>query len=131
MRSSMLLAALLTVTSAATTVTLTLDPKVECPTQQSLAERLSRVGLQVLPQNPPVSALLSAPAFEVSVKPTSGGLQLTARRTFDAKVFERTVETGKEDCPTVERLVAVLIHSWITAKMPVLSPAAVDAGSKR
>jgi hypothetical protein len=129
----MLLAALLTVTSAATTVTLALEPKLECLTQQSLSERLARVGLQVVPQNPPVSDLLTLPAFEVSVKTTPGGLQLTARRTFDGKVFERLVETGKEkeDCPTVERLVVVLIHSWITAKMPVLSPSALDGGAKR
>ena len=117
----------------ATPVSLTLDPKLSCPSSASLSDRLARVGLTVRRDNAPVTDLLQAlPAFEVSVKPTSDGLLLTAKRTSDGKVFERTVQTGKEDCPTVERLVVVLIHSWINAKMPVLSPgAARDGGTKR
>jgi hypothetical protein len=124
-----------TLLAASATVSLSLDATLKCPTQTSLTERMARVGLSVLnpdPKTPPVVELLSAPTFEVSVKPTAGGLLLTARRTSDGKVFERTVQPGAEDCPTVERLLVVLIHSWITAKMPVLSPNALaDGGTKR
>ena len=127
--------ALLTLLNAATTLSLTIDPELKCPSHASLAERFAKVGLQVKSQGAPAlpADLLGAPAgFEVSVKPTPEGLLLTARRTSDAKVFERTVPPGKEDCPTVERLVVVLIHSWIHAKMPVLSPSALrDGGMKR
>ena len=130
----MLPVVLVTLLAASATVSLSLDPALKCPTLTSLTERMARVGLSVLPPNPPtpqVTELLSRPSFEVSVKPTAGGLLLTTKRTSDGKVFERTVETGKEDCPTVERLVVVLIHSWITSKMPVLSPTALDGGAKR
>jgi hypothetical protein len=128
----MLSFALLTVLHASTTVSLTLDPKLECPTPASLSDRFARVGLTVKPDNAPVTDVLQAPpTFEVSVKPTGDGLLLKAKRTSDGKVFERQVQPGKEDCPTVERLVVVLIHSWINAKMPVLSPAAQrDAGTR-
>lgn len=128
--------ALLVVLHASTTVSLTLDPALTCPKQASLAERFARVGLTVRSQAPTVANVLQAlPAFEVSVKPTpdgAEGLLLAAKRTSDGKVFERTLQPGKEDCPTVERLVVVLIHSWINAKMPVLSPAGgKDGGVKR
>ena len=124
--------ALLTLLHAATSVSLTLDPALKCPTQASLTDRFGRVGMNVKPENAPITDVLVAPpAFEVSMKPTAGGLLLTAKRTSDGKVFERTVQQGKEDCPTVERLVVVLIHSWINAKMPVLSPSAPDGGMKR
>lgn len=127
-----MLLALVTLVSAASSVSLNLAAGLECPTQTSLAERLAKVGLSVKPQNASVTELLAAPpTFEVSLKPTPQGLLLTAKRTSDAKVFERTVPSGKEDCPTVERLVVVLIHSWIHAKMPVLSPGQRDGGSKR
>ena len=118
---------------AATTVSLTLDPSLQCPKQASLAERFARVGLTVRSEAPTVANVLQAlPAFEVSVKPTGEGLLLAAKRTSDGKVFERQLEPGKEDCPTVERLVVVLIHSWINAKMPVLSPAGgKDGGTRR
>lgn len=125
--------ALLALLNAATNLSLTIDPELKCPSHASLAERFAKVGLHVKPLNAPVTDVLVAPTgFEVSVKPTPEGLLLTARRTSDAKVFERTVPPGKEDCPTVERLVVVLIHSWIHAKMPVLSPSALrDGGMKR
>ncbi|MBK7857372.1 MAG: hypothetical protein IPJ65_01860 [Archangiaceae bacterium] len=123
-----------TLLAASATVSLTVDVTLKCPAPASLTERMARVGLSVLPpspQTPQVTELLARPSFEVSIKPTAGGLLLTTRRTSDGKVFERTVETGREDCPTVERLVVVLIHSWITSKMPVLSPHGLDGGSRR
>ncbi len=125
--------ALLVVLHASTTVSLVIDPALACPKQASLAERFARVGLTVRSEAPTVANVLQAlPAFEVSVKPTAEGLLLAAKRTSDGKVFEREMQPGKEDCPTVERLVVVLIHSWITAKMPVLSPAGgKDGGVKR
>jgi hypothetical protein len=126
----MLVAALFSVLGASPMVSLSLDPSLTCPAQRSLTDRLGRVGLSVFVPNLRVP-LLTAPSFEVSVKPTAEGLLLTTRRTSDGKVFERPVQTGKEDCPTVERLLVVLIHSWITAKLPVLSPSAVDAGVRR
>jgi hypothetical protein len=130
----MLAMALISFLGAKATVSLALDASLKCPTLSSLSDRMGRVGLEVLvsnPQAPAVAALLAAPSFEVSIKPTAEGLLLTTRRTSDGKVFERPVQTGKEDCPTIERLVVVLIHSWITAKLPVLSPAALDGGAKR
>jgi hypothetical protein len=133
-----------TLLAASATVSLSLEPSLRCPNQSSLTERMARVGLSVLSSDPKAFApasgggrpgvveLLSAPTFEVSIKPTAGGLLLTTRRTSDGKVFERAVDLRGEDCPTVERLLVVLIHSWITAKMPVLSPNAVaDGGAKR
>ncbi|MBL8954397.1 MAG: hypothetical protein JNK82_26705 [Myxococcaceae bacterium] len=125
--------AVLFVFHAATTVSLTLDPGLSCPKQASLAERFARVGLTVRSEAPTVANVLQAlPAFEVSVKPTAEGLLLAAKRTSDGKVFERPLQQGKEDCPTLERLVVVLIHSWINAKMPVLSPAGgKDGGTRR
>lgn len=127
--------ALLTLLNAATTLSLTIDPALQCPSHASLVERFAKVGLSVKPQGGtalPADLLVAPAGFEVSVKPTPQGLLLTARRASDAKVFERTVPPGKEDCPTVERLVVVLIHSWIHAKMPVLSPSALrDGGTKR
>lgn len=127
--------ALLVVLHASTSVSLNIDAALQCPKSASLAERFARVGLTVRSEAPTVANVLQAlPAFEVSVKPTSQGaegLLLAAKRTSDGKVFERTLQPGKEDCPTVERLVVVLIHSWITAKMPVLSPAGgKDGGMK-
>lgn len=130
----MLPVVLLSVLQASATVSLTLDPALKCPTQASLSERMGRVGLDVLtpnPQAPAVAELLARPSYEVSIKPTPEGLLLSTRRTSDGKVFERTMQPAKEDCPTVERLVVVLIHSWITSKMPVLSPGGLDGGSKR
>jgi len=122
----------LLVLQAATTVSLSLDPALACPALGTLTDRFQRVGLSIVPLNPPLDQRLSPPAFEVSIKPTGAeALQVSARRAKDGKVFERTLEPGKEDCPTVERLVVVLIHSWINTKMPVLSPVAADAGTKR
>jgi hypothetical protein len=122
----------LLVLQAATTVSLNLDPALSCPAMGTLADRFQRVGLSLVPLNPPIDQRLSPPAFEVSIKPTGpAALLVTARRAKDGKVFERTLEPGREDCPTVERLVVVLIHSWINTKMPVLSPRRADAGTKR
>ena len=124
--------ALLTLLNAATSLALSVDPALSCPAAPSLTDRLARVGLTVKAPSATVSDILAPAAFEVSVKPTPEGLLLSAKRTSDGKVFERTLEVGKEDCPTVERLVVVLIHSWIHAKMPVLSPSArADAGPRR
>jgi hypothetical protein len=125
--------ALLTLLAAAPVISLKLDGELKCPTHASLSDRLARVGLSVKPPNAPATDVIVAPpAFEVSMKPTPVGLSLTARRASDGKVFERNVEAGREDCPTVERLVVVLIHSWIHAKMPVLSPTSTrDAGQRR
>lgn len=124
-----MLPALLTVLGA-TTVSLTVDAGLRCPAPASLTERLARVGLNVLAPKAPVTERLAA-AFEVSVKPTPDGLQVEARRAADGRLFQRAVQPGQEDCPTVERLVAVLIHSWISTRMPVVGPQGAQDGGKR
>ncbi len=106
------LSSTLLVATLGATVSLELPPTLTCPSATSLAERLGRVGLTVVS---------SRAELQVSLSASPEGLTLTARRAKDGKTFERMLKAG-DDCNTLERLVTVLIHSWVLLRLPPLAP---------
>ena len=108
------LSSTLTFLALGATVSLELPEALTCPSATSLAERLGRVGLTVVNAN-------SRAELQVSLTASPEGLTLTAKRSADGKVFQRMLKAG-DDCNTLERLVTVLIHSWVRLRLPPLAP---------
>lgn len=96
---------------ASAPVQLEVAPGTPCVAADSLAARLSRLGLTV--QRPG--------ALEVSVAGSADQVRVRGVVRASGATFERAVPATAEDCDAVERVVAALVRAWAEAA-PLAAP---------